>query len=195
MKKSGEEKRAPVEELVCKVLDSVGEDASRDGLLETPKRVAKMYKELLSGYSQDPSSVIKTFEGNGHHDLVTVSDIDFYSLCEHHMVPFFGKVHIGYIPNGRILGLSKFVRLTEIYARRLQVQERLTRQIMDALETHLHPQGAIIHVEAEHLCMVMRGVKSKGAITKTTAMCGDFEKDPLLVDRFFEHINRSNNQK
>ncbi|OGM29470.1 GTP cyclohydrolase I FolE [Candidatus Woesebacteria bacterium RIFCSPHIGHO2_01_FULL_44_10] len=181
--------------LIVDLLELYGEDPNREGLKETPERVLRMYKELLGGYQQDPSSVIKTFEGNGHNDLVTVSDIDFYSLCEHHMIPFFGKVHIGYIPNGRILGLSKFVRLTEIYARRLQVQERLTRQIMDAIETNLHPQGAIVHVEAEHLCMVMRGVKKKGAITKTTALCGDFEKDPLLVDRFFRHINRSDNSK
>lgn len=177
------------EEWVRGFLVSVGEDVEREGLVETPRRVAKMYEELLGGYGEDPSSVIKTFDGNGHNDLVTVSDIKFYSLCEHHMIPFLGKVHVGYLPNGRILGLSKFARLTNIYARRLQVQERLTRQILEAIDVFLKPKGAIVHVEAEHLCMSMRGVKKEGAITRTTALSGVFEESSSLLDRFFYNLN------
>lgn len=172
------------------LLLGMGEDPERDGLKETPDRVLRMYDELLSGYSQDPASVMKSFEGNGHHDLVTVVDIDFYSLCEHHMVPFFGKVHIGYLPNGRILGLSKFARLTDIFAKRLQVQERLTRQILDCIVEYMHPKGVIVHIEAEHLCMSMRGVKRKGAITKSTALSGEFESNSVLVDRFFQNLHK-----
>jgi GTP cyclohydrolase I len=176
--------------LLRKLLIEMGEDPVRDGLKETPDRVLRMYDELMSGYGQDPASVMKSFEGNGHDDLVTVVDIDFYSLCEHHMIPFFGKVHIGYLPNGRILGLSKFARLTDIFAKRLQVQERLTRQILDCIVEYMHPKGVIVHIEAEHMCMSMRGVKRKGAITKSTAISGEFESNPILVDRFFQHLTK-----
>lgn len=177
-----------LEDLIKKVLLSVGEDASREGLLETPKRVAKMYNELLCGYNQDPASIMKTFKSNGHSDMVTICDIDFYSLCEHHIIPFFGKVHIGYLPNKRILGLSKFIRLTDIYAKRLQVQERLTRQILDSINEFLHPKGVIVQIEAEHMCMAMRGVMKKGTITRTTALSGEFETDSQLVNRFFHYL-------
>ena len=178
-----------VEELIKKLLVSAGEDTSREGLRETPQRVGKMYDEILSGYFQDPSLVFKKFKSNGYKDLVTLTNITFYSLCEHHMVPFFGKVHIGYLPNGNILGLSKFVRLTEIFSRRLQTQEHLTGQIADSIEKNLHPRGLIVSIEAEHLCMSMRGVKKNGCITKTTTIRGCMRKQPEFVDQFYREIN------
>ena len=160
---------------VKETLQIIGEDPNREGLLETPSRVAKMYNEVFSGYSQDVSEVFKVFE-EGHTEMVIVQDIDFYSHCEHHMVPFFGKVHIGYIPNGKVAGLSKFVRLVELYAKRLQVQERLTTQIADAIMVHLGAQGCMVVIEAEHMCMKMRGVRNATSLTKTSAVRGNFEQ-------------------
>src|SRR3989344_6261607 len=142
---------------LIKLFTEVGEDPSRDGLIETPQRIFKMYKELFNGYSQNPASVFKTFDGNGYQQLVSVTNIDFYSLCEHHMIPFWGQVHIGYVPNGKILGLSKFARIVEVFSKRLQTQENLTKQIADSFTKYLGPVGLIVHVEAEHLCMSMRG--------------------------------------
>ncbi len=177
---------------VSKLLSGFGEDVSREGLVETPQRVSRMYEELLGGYSQDPKTVFKTFKSNGYKDLITLTNIRFHSLCEHHMIPFFGKIHIGYIPNGKILGLSKFARLVEILSHRLQTQENLTDQIVCALEENLNPRGLIVTIEAEHLCMSMRGVRKSDCITKTTIIRGLLKKDTKLVDQFYREIN---NQK
>ncbi|MCY1160101.1 MAG: folE [Citricoccus sp.] len=159
---------------VREILEAVGEDPDREGLQDTPSRVAKAYAEFFAGLQQDPAEVLGTTFDISHEELVLVKDISFYSTCEHHLVPFHGTVHIGYIPSmeGRVTGLSKLARLVEIYARRPQVQERLTTQVVEALMTHLHPRGAIVVVEAEHLCMSMRGVRKPGAKTVTSAVRG-----------------------
>ncbi len=177
-----------VQKTVAELLTVLGEDIKRDGLKETPKRIAHMYSELLEGYRKDPKLIFKLFNSEQYQGLVVVSDINFFSLCEHHMVPFYGKIHIGYVPNGKILGLSKFARLVEIYARRLQVQERLTRQIDDAIVKYLEPHGVIVYCEAEHLCMSMRGVKKNGSIAKTLSKSGSFTTDKGLVEQFFLQI-------
>lgn len=178
-----------VEKTIKTLISQVGENPLRDGLLETPKRVAKMYRELLSGYSKNPKDVFKVFENNGHGGIVTVIN-DFYSLCEHHMLPFFGKVYIGYVPNGKILGLSKFTRLIDIFACRLQTQECLTGQIAESISKNLSPQGCIVHIEARHLCMSMRGVKREG-ITKTTVIDGIFNEKEELINQFYRDTGLS----
>lgn len=165
-------------EAVKMLLGTVGEDVDREGLLDTPKRVAKMYMELFKGYSQDPVTVLgTTFEDEDHQELVLVRDIPFFSHCEHHMVPFHGVVHIAYIPNGTIVGLSKLARLVEVYARRLQVQERLTSQIADTIQEVLKPLGVAVIITGEHMCMSMRGVQKPGTKTTTSAMRGVFRDD------------------
>jgi len=174
---------------VTALLKFFGEDTGRCGLKETPARVVRMYKELLGGYDQDESKIFKVFESNGYHDLVTVSNIDFYSLCEHHLIPFFGKVHIGYLPNGKVLGLSKFARLIDIYSHRLQTQENITKQIADAIEDHLKPEGLIVVIEAQHLCVSMRGIKKKGFITTTSIAWGKLKENKYLIDRFYKDIS------
>ncbi len=176
------------EKNILSLLKLFGEDTNRDGLKETPKRVIKMYGELLEGYTKDEAAIFKTFNSNGYHDLVTVSNIDFYSLCEHHMIPFFGKVHIGYLPNGKVLGLSKFARLTELYSRRLQTQENITLQIANSIEKFLKPEGLIVVIEAQHLCISMRGIKKKGFITTTTIARGTLKKEKRLIDQFYRDI-------
>jgi len=160
------------------ILEAIGEDSTRDGLRETPDRVARaLYDELLSGYQEDSEDVFKTFEEDGYDSLVLVKDIPFYSMCEHHMLPFLGVAHVAYIPNGRIIGLSKIARLVEIFAKRLQVQERLTQQIADALHRGVGAIGTMVVIEAEHLCMSMRGIKKPGAKTVTSAVRGAFLDD------------------
>jgi GTP cyclohydrolase I len=163
-----------VAKAIREILEAIGEDPDRDGLLDTPDRVARMYAEILSGIDQQPSIEL-TFEAN-HDEMVMVHDIPVYSLCEHHMVPFVGRAHVAYIPSedGRITGLSKLPRLVNGFARRLQVQERLTAQIADELERSLKPRGVFVVVEAEHLCMSMRGVRTPGTTTTTSAMRGQF---------------------
>lgn len=196
MKKNNEQNlRKKHKKLLQEFLAHFGEDPTRDGLKETPNRIFRMYKELFAGYLVDPASVFKTFDANGYDELITVANISFYSLCEHHMVPFIGKVHIGYVPNGKILGLSKFARLVEIYARRLQVQENFTNQISNAIEKHLKPKGSIVHVEAEHLCMTMRGVKKEDCYTKTTVKKGLLKTDAGLVDQFYRDIEKNLNKQ
>ncbi|MDO9379398.1 MAG: GTP cyclohydrolase I FolE [Nocardioidaceae bacterium] len=164
---------------VRELLIAVGEDPDRDGLRETPARVARAYAEMLSGLRQDPAQVLEKRFDVDHDELVLLRDIELWSICEHHLVPFTGVAHVGYIParDGKVVGLSKLARLVEVYARRPQVQERLTTQIVDALEEYLRPQGAIVVVEAEHLCMAMRGVKKSGARTITSAVRGQL-RDP-----------------
>jgi GTP cyclohydrolase I len=172
-----------IEKAVKDILTSIGEDPNREGLLDTPDRVTRMYKELFAGYSQDPKSILaRTFSAEGHQEMVIVRDIQFYSHCEHHMVPFFGKVHIGYIPNGSVVGLSKLARLVECFARRLQIQERMTTQIAEAIQQYLSPLGVMVVVEAEHMCMKMRGVKNPCADTVTSAVRGIF-RDPTETAR------------
>jgi GTP cyclohydrolase I len=158
---------------------AVGEDPERDGLLGTPARVARMYVEQFAGLRQQPEDVLTTVFDAEHDEIVLVRDIEMYSMCEHHLVPFFGKAHIGYIPNekGEITGLSKLARLVDVYARRPQVQERMTSQVADALMRILEPRGAIVVLEAEHLCMSMRGVRKPGAKTITSAVRGVFRRD------------------
>jgi len=177
-----------IQKKIGDLLTHFGEDVCRDGLKETPARVIRMYGELLSGYNDDPRKHFKLFDSNGYHDLVTVSNIDFYSLCEHHMIPFFGKVHIGYIPNGKVLGLSKFARIVEVFARRLQTQENITHQIAEAIEEHMHPQGLAVVIEAEHLCVSMRGIKKKGFVTTTSVFNNKLKTDSGLVAQFYRDI-------
>lgn len=162
---------------VREILSLVGEDPDREGLLDTPARVARAYGELLSGYAMDAGQMIRDFSTDGYDNLVLVKNIPFTSLCEHHMLPFSGVAHIGYIPNGRLLGLSKLPRILEVYARRLQVQERLTDQVADALAEHLKPLGTICVLSAAHSCMSMRGAKASGTTTVTSALRGVFLED------------------
>ena len=164
---------------VAEILSAIGEDPERDGLLKTPERVATMYEELFSGFHDDPARHLEVTFAAEHDEMVMVRDIPFASLCEHHLVPFLGKAHVAYIPaeDGRITGLSKLARLVDGYARRLQVQERMTTQIADAIETVLDPRGVLVVVEAEHLCMSMRGVKKPGSLTITSAVRGLFRSD------------------
>lgn len=168
-----------IQRAVREILAAIGEDPDRDGLVETPKRVAKAYAEFFAGLHQDPAEILSTTFEIDHEELVLVKDIPFYSTCEHHLVPFHGSAHIGYIPSaeGRVTGLSKLARLVEVFARRPQVQERLTTQIVEALMTHLQPKGAIVVVECEHMCMSMRGVRKPGAKTVTSAVRGQV-RDP-----------------
>ena len=163
-----------VERAVREILAAIGEDPDRDGLVDTPARVARAYAEQFSGLSQDPEDVLDTVFDADYDELILVRDIEVYSTCEHHLVPFFGRAHVAYIPNekGRITGLSKLARLVDVYARRPQVQERMTSQIADALMSVLEPRGALVVIEAEHLCMSMRGVRKPGAKTVTSAVRG-----------------------
>ncbi|HEY0079115.1 MAG TPA: GTP cyclohydrolase I FolE [Pyrinomonadaceae bacterium] len=161
------------------ILEGIGEDADRAGLQETPRRVAEMYAELTAGMREDPQQHVQPLPGDRHHEMVIVKDINIASVCEHHLAPFVGKCHIAYIPkDGRILGLSKLARLAETFARRLQVQERLTSEIADTLYDGLKPVGVMVVVEAEHTCMTLRGVKKPGSTTITSALRGGFLNDP-----------------
>jgi GTP cyclohydrolase I len=172
--------QARIEKAVREILIAVGEDPDRDGLVDTPSRVARSYAEQLAGMRQRPEDVLNTVFDADHDEMVIVKDIEVYSLCEHHLVPFHGVAHVGYTPNekGQITGLSKLARLVDVYARRPQVQERMTSQIADALLDVLQPRGVIVVVEAEHLCMTMRGVRKPGAKTVTSAVRGDFRDQP-----------------
>jgi GTP cyclohydrolase I len=165
-----------IEAAVREILFAIGEDPDRPGLVQTPARVGRAYAEMFAGLGQDPDQVLATTFDEDHDELVLVKDIPMYSTCEHHLVPFHGVAHVGYIPglDGRVTGLSKLARLVEVYARRPQVQERMTRQIADALYGVLKPQGVIVVVEAEHLCMAMRGIRKPGATTVTSAVRGSF---------------------
>jgi GTP cyclohydrolase I len=167
-----------VEQAIRDLLRAIGEDPDREGLRETPARVARAYAEMFAGLRADPGEVLTTTFDLGHEEMVLVKDIEVYSTCEHHLVPFHGVAHVGYIPDarGRITGLSKLARLVDLYARRPQVQERLTSQIADALVEHLEPRGVIVVVECEHLCMAMRGVRKPGSRTVTSAVRGEMRK-------------------
>jgi GTP cyclohydrolase I len=180
--------KAVIEDAVRLILLNVGEDPDRDGLLRTPHRVAKMYDELLEGYRQDPQTIINNamFEVEyGEGEMIVVANIDYVSMCEHHMLPFTGKAHVAYIPRDRVVGLSKIPRIVDMFARRLQVQERLTNQIADTLETYLDPLGVMVVVEGQHSCAALRGVKKHGVNMITTAKRGEFRTNPALVDEFY----------
>lgn len=167
-----------IEKAVREILSAIGEDVNRDGLKETPKRVAEMYADLFSGLHKDPAKELTIFKQGEHEEMVMVKDIPFYSICEHHLVPFAGKAHVVYIPTkGRITGLSKLIRVVEGFAKRPQVQERLTGEIADCLMDKLDPRGVLVVIEAEHLCMSMRGVKKPGTMAVTSAVRGIFRKD------------------
>jgi GTP cyclohydrolase IA len=178
------ENREQIEHHVREILRLIGENAEREGLLETPARVTRMYEEIFAGYSVDPRSVLGVTFDEKHEELVIVRDIVYYSQCEHHMAPFFGKAHIGYIPSGKIAGLSKLARLVEAVTRKLQVQERITSQIADTLEEVLQPHGVMVVIEGEHLCMCARGVKKPGSKTVTSAVRGQFRQSSALRSEF-----------
>jgi len=180
-----------VETAIQAMLRAFGENPERQGLKNTPQRVGRMYTELLSGYNADPVKIVNGALFNVSYDeMVIVRDIEFYSLCEHHLLPFMGRVHVAYIPNGKVLGLSKIPRIVDMYARRLQVQERMTRQIADFLSDLLHPHGVAVVVEGLHLCMMMRGIKKKDARMTTSAMHGGFRKNAMTRQEFLENISR-----
>jgi len=182
----------PIEGLIQSLLKEIGEDPGRDGLQRTPDRVAKAFRFLTEGYEQDPRAILNNalFEVS-YDEMVLVKDIDFYSLCEHHMLPFFGRAHVAYIPNGQVVGLSKLPRLVQMLARRLQVQERLTTQIANTIEEVLSPRGVAVVVESIHLCMMMRGVEQQNAFAITSAMRGSFQEDPKTRSEFMELIRHT----
>ena len=171
------------------ILEGIGEDANREGLLETPDRIARMYAEIYGGMYEDPSVHLKKQFTVDRNDMVVEKDITFYSTCEHHLLPFYGKAHIGYLPNGKVVGLSKLARTVDVFARRPQIQERMTSQIAEALEEHLNPQGVIVMLEAEHMCMTMRGIKKPGSKTVTLVTTGVFQDNPELHNRFLSLVN------
>ncbi|MEO6349513.1 MAG: GTP cyclohydrolase I FolE [Candidatus Limnocylindrales bacterium] len=183
--------REPVEDAVRQILVEMGEDPDRQGLERTPTRVRRMYRELTAGYHVDPDRLVNDaiFEVD-YSEMVVVKDISFYSLCEHHLLPFFGQAAVAYIPEGRVIGLSKIPRIVEMYARRLQVQERMTKQIADFLMERLHPRGVGVVVEASHLCAVMRGVRKPGTIMTTSHVLGLFRSADRTRAEFFSHLQR-----
>ena len=180
-----------VRRIIFDLLGAIGEDPAREGLRNTPDRVARMYTELLSGYNMDPKRIINgaLFHIN-YDEMVLVRDIEFYSLCEHHMLPFIGRAHVAYLPAGKVIGRSKIPRIVDMYARRLQVQERMTRQIADLLQTTLEPQGVAVVIEAMHLCSMMRGVKKHDARMTTSAMHGAFRANLATRQEFLDNISR-----
>lgn len=177
-----------VEQAVRMLLEGIGEDPDREGLIETPQRIARMYEEIYGGMEEDASEHLKKTFHVDNNEMVVEKDITFYSTCEHHLLPFYGKAHIAYIPDGKVVGLSKLARTVEVYAKRLQLQEQLTAQIADALMENLAPKGVMVMVEAEHLCMTMRGIKKPGSQTVTVVKRGVFEKDQDLTNLFFNMI-------
>jgi GTP cyclohydrolase IA len=189
------EKNPRKEHLLREFLIEIGEDPTREGLLKTPERVSRMYDFLTKGYNQDVNEILNgaVFEEK-YSEMVIVKDIDFFSLCEHHLVPFFGKCHIAYIPKGKIVGLSKMPRIVEVFARRLQVQERLTQQIADTLFQCLQPLGVAVVMEAQHLCMMMRGVEKLNSFATTSAMLGAFRNDEKTRSEFLTLVKHSSKQ-
>ena len=181
-----------IPEAIRTLLAELGEDPSREGLRDTPDRVRRMFAELTDGYRIDPDALLNdaAFEVD-YDEMVVVRDIEFYSMCEHHMLPFFGKAHVAYIPDGRIVGLSKMARVVDVFARRLQVQERMTDQIADALSAELHPRGVGVVLEGSHLCMMMRGVQKQDSKTVTSAMRGAFLDDPRTREEFLRLVHNA----
>lgn len=187
----GQVNKSQIEQAVRLILEAIGEDPNREGLLDTPKRVAKMYEEVFSGLNEDPKEHFKTVFGEPHEELVLVKDIPFFSMCEHHLVPFFGRAHVAYIPKGgKVTGLSKLARAVEAVAKRPQLQERITATIADSIVESLEPHGVMVVVEAEHMCMTMRGVKKPGALTITSAVRGTLEKDSAARAEILSYIKK-----
>ena len=182
--------KAKVEEAIKLLLEGIGEDVNREGLQGTPERIARMCEEIYGGLDNEADEHLQKQFHVENNEMVLEKDITFYSMCEHHMLPFYGKVHIAYIPDGKVVGLSKLARTVEVFARRLQLQEQLTGQIADALMEYMQPKGALVMVEAEHMCMTMRGIKKPGSQTVTLARRGVFETDPILEERFFRMLGR-----
>lgn len=170
------------------ILEGIGEDLNREGLRETPERIARMYEEICGGMSEDAGTHLQKTFSVSDSGMVMEKDIVFYSMCEHHMLPFYGKAHIAYIPDGKVVGLSKLARTVEVFAKRLQIQEQMTAQIADAIMEHLSPKGVMVVIEAEHMCMTMRGVRKPGTQTVTVACRGCFETDMALQNRFFQMV-------
>ncbi|MGH8874185.1 MAG: GTP cyclohydrolase I FolE [Acidimicrobiia bacterium] len=182
--------RRAIADAVRQILKAIGEDPDREGLRETPERVARFYEEVFDGLTYDPAEQVDAFFGDEHYqEIVMVKDIPFYSICEHHLVPMHGKAHVAYLPKGRVTGLSKLARLVEGFARRPQMQERLTAQVADALMQRLEPMGVLVVVEAEHLCMAMRGVRKPGSLTVTSAVRGILRDNPATRAEAFSLIN------
>jgi GTP cyclohydrolase I len=177
-----------IEQAVLSIIEAIGEDPNREGLVNTPRRIAEMYSEVFAGSFQDPREELKVGFDEEHHEMVVFKDIPFYSMCEHHFLPFYGLVHIGYIPSGRVVGASKMGRIVEILAKRPQLQERLTTLIADTIVEALQPQGVAVVVQAEHLCMTMRGIKKPGSNIVTSATRGLFRKRPATRAEFFALI-------
>ena len=179
-----------IEQAVRLLLEGIGEDVSREGLKDTPERIARMYEEIYGGMEEDAGThLAKTFSVDSS-EMVIERDITFYSTCEHHLLPFYGKAHIAYIPDGKVVGLSKLARTVEVFARRLQLQEQLTGQIADALMEHMQPKGALVMIEAEHMCMTMRGIKKPGTKTVTVVTRGVFNEDETLQNQFYRMLER-----
>jgi GTP cyclohydrolase IA len=180
-----------IEEAVRRILVNVGEDPEREGLLRTPERIARMYDEVLAGYHVDPIALVNDALFDVEYDeMIVVKDIEFFSMCEHHMLPFFGKAHVAYIPSEKVIGLSKIPRIVEMFARRLQVQERMTRQIAELIAEILEPQGVGVVVDGAHMCSMMRGVRKESARMVTSAMLGNFKTNEKTRNEFLEHLRR-----
>ena len=178
-----EEVTTNISQNVEEIITSIGEDVKREGLVKTPERVAKAYQFLTHGYQLDPDEILKkALFDEDYSEMIVVKDIEVYSLCEHHMLPFFGKAHVAYIPNGKIVGLSKIPRVVDVFARRLQVQERLTLQIRDAIDRVLDPLGVAVVIEAQHLCMMMRGAEKQNSLTTTSGMSGEFHREATRIE-------------
>jgi GTP cyclohydrolase IA len=186
------DKNIEFENSIKKMLEHVGEDPSREGLLDTPSRVRKAFEFMCSGYNQDPKEILqKALFTSTNDEMVVVKDIEFYSQCEHHMLPIIGKVHVAYIPNGKVVGLSKIPRVIDVFARRLQIQEQLTEQICDALNEHLQPKGVAVMIDARHMCMEMRGVQKICSTTVTSALRGLFKSNKKTKDEFLSIVSSS----
>ena len=177
-----------IQQNIVRQLQYIGEDPTREGLLETPDRIVKSWDEIYSGYKRTPDQIMKTFDADGHDEIVLAKNIEFYSMCEHHMLPFFGKAHVAYIPNKKIIGVSKLARLVDIYAKRLQIQERLADQVVLALMNHLNPVGAACIIEAAHMCMRMRGVSKQESLMTTSSMKGAFLDKPAARSELMQLI-------
>lgn len=177
------------EALIRQILFEIGEEADREGLQDTPKRVVKSWQELYAGYTQKPEDHLTVFESEGYDQIVLLKDIELYSTCEHHMLPFYGKAHVAYIPNQKVIGISKLARLLDVYARRLQIQERIGEQVTQAIMTHLNPKGAACIIEARHMCMCARGVGKQHSVMTTSSVKGVFKSDPSTKSELIKLIN------